>query len=132
MDFSLSGMYAALQCHRQAIGRQNLKAAITLYHSALAESKGGYWRSCGSDNLCILDECLTETAEEQRLFLEPQQSNDGNIHISYLGLLISSEILNKCWLRSFVRAFLFKAPDRVTFICQHITSGRAVVSSIRS
>ena len=105
---------------------------IPLYHSALPQSKGGYWGSCGADNLRILDECLTETVEEQSLFLEPQQSSDGNTHIIYLGSLISSEILNWCWLRSFVRAFLFKAPERVTFICQHITSGRAVISSIRS
>lgn len=68
MDFSLSGMYAAaLQCHRQAVGRQNLKAAITLYHSALPESNGDYWRSCEADNLRmrILDERLAEAAEEQ-------------------------------------------------------------------
>lgn len=70
MDFSLSGMYAAaLQCHRQAVGRQNLKAAITLYHSALPESNGDYRRSCEADNLRmrILDERLAEAAEEQSL-----------------------------------------------------------------
>lgn len=135
MDFSLSGMYAAaLQCHRQAVGRQNLKAAITLYHSALPESKAGYWRSCEADNLRVrvLDERPDETAEEQSLGLEPQRSSDGTIHSSYLGPLISSEILNWCCLRPLVRVFLFKAPDRVTCICQHITAGRAVVSSIRS